>query len=137
MVLVVLRLSDANNATLSENTYWQGRDEGSHQKLNTLATQTVSVNANATLVGTEYVISVRLNNAGKQAALSTKLTLVNGKGERLLPAYYSDNYLTLLPHEPEQLEIRYPARLGTSAVIKLRGWNVKSSVSKVGFSNNP
>ena len=137
MVLVALRLSDANDSTLSENTYWQGRDEASHQKLNTLATQTVSVNATARLVGTEYVIAVRLNNTGKQAALSTKLTLVNGKGERLLPAYYSDNYLTLLPHEPEQLEIRYPARLGPNAVIKLRGWNVKSSAGKVGFSNNP
>ena len=43
-------------------------------------------------------------------ALENKLTLVNaGDGTRILPAYYSDNYVSLLPGESKEIEIEFPA----------------------------
>ena len=71
------------------------------------------------------MVFVRLVNAGKAPALATKLTLVDRKGTRILPALYSDNYLAVLPGEPRTIIIRYPAGLGDSASIRVRGWNVK------------
>jgi len=45
--------------------------------------------------------------------------------ERVLPAYYSDNYVSLLPGETKVLDIVYlqTAAHGTMNV-NVRGWNV-------------
>ena len=82
-------------------------------------------------MGDERVITVQIVNNGKQAALGTKLTLVDHMGARILPALYSDNYLTVLPGEPRVVEIRYPANLGTRATVRVRGWNVQATSARV------
>ena len=55
---------------------------------------------------------MKLENKGTAAALSNKLTLVNADGSRILPAYYSDNYVSLLPGETREVEIEYPGSAG-------------------------
>ena len=130
MVLVTLRLHDASGALISDNTYWQGVDDTSHQKLNELKPQALALKASARTEGDERVVTVSLTNGGKQPALATKLTLVDARGNRLLPALYSDNYVSVLPGEPRSVEIRYPARLGGVAAVNVRGWNVKAASVK-------
>jgi len=73
---------------------------------------------------------VKLHNAGNVASLEDKLTLVNAKdGSRILPAYFSDNYVSLLPGESRDIDIEYPAAAGQGAAqIMLRGWNLPSRV---------
>ena len=134
MVLVTLRLRDATGKLISDNSYWQGKDDASHQKLNGLKAQKLSLKASSVVVGDERVISVQIANTGKQAALAAKLTLVDHMGARILPALYSDNYLTVLPGEPRTVEIRYPARFGARASVNLRGWNVQAGSVKVAVS---
>jgi hypothetical protein len=70
------------------------------------------------------VVSVTLANAGSAPALNGKLTLVDAKGGRVLPAYYADNYISLLPGERRTVEIRYPGPARAGAAVELRGWNV-------------
>jgi hypothetical protein len=118
MVIVALALTDSSGAVLSENIYWQGRDEASHRRLNTLAGQPVTVSTRQE----KDVVHVELVNRGNAPALNTKLTLVDAKGQRILPAYYSDNYLTLLPGEPRRLRIHHS---GNDARVRVRGWNVQ------------
>ena len=131
VVIVALRLRDSAGKLVSDNTYVQGRDDAAYQKLNSLAAQKLKVRANAVTVGEERVVTVQITHLGKQAALGTKLTLVDHMGVRILPALYSDNYLTMLPGEPRTVEIRYPARLGSRAAIKVRGWNVQETSTRV------
>ena len=53
---------------------------------------------------------MQLQNKATAVALANKLTLVNAAdGSRILPAYYSDNYVSLLPGETREVEIEYPA----------------------------
>jgi len=68
-------------------------------------------------------VSVTLENGGTVPALATKLTVVDSSGKRVLPVLYSDNYITLLPHEPRKVEILCP-KGGQCSNIQLRGWNV-------------
>jgi hypothetical protein len=69
-------------------------------------------------------IAITLHNESKQAALETKLTLENaGDGSRILPAYYSDNYISLLPDESREIAIEYPAKY--PAKLAVYGWNIK------------
>jgi hypothetical protein len=131
VVVVALRLRDAAGKMISNNTYVQGKDDASYQKLNALKRQKLKLKATSTTVGDERVVSVQLGNEGKQAALGVKLTLVDHMDARLLPALYSDNYLTVLPGEARTVEIRYPAKLGARAVVKVRAWNVASASVRV------
>jgi hypothetical protein len=123
LVLVVLTLDGPNGQTLSRNIYWQGRDDHSQQKLNSLAPQNLNVTAQTAPRGGDTVVSVTLENGGTVPALATKLTVVDSSGKRVLPVLYSDNYITLLPHEPRKVEILCPQG-GQCSNIQLRGWNV-------------
>jgi hypothetical protein len=127
LVLVVLTLDEPDGTRISENIYWQGRDDHSQQKLNSLARQSLFVKAQT---ATRGVVSVELENRGSIPALATKLTVVDNDGKRVLPVLYSDNYLTLLPHEPRKVEIRCPAG-GQCTHVQVRGWNVEPATVSI------
>lgn len=125
MLLVSLTLTDANGKVVSDNFYWRGKDEGAYRALNDMGAATLSATATPPRVeGEDRVIDVTLNNSGTVPALNAKLTLVDARGERILPAFYSDNYVALLPGEVKRLTIRYPARIADMPSLTLRGWNV-------------
>jgi hypothetical protein len=86
--------------------------------------QAVKITAVASGSGAERRVSVTLTNTGKAPSLNNKLTLVDGAGARILPAYYGDNYVSLLPGEKRTVEIGYPASAAKGpAHVALRGWN--------------
>ena len=130
MVIVALRLRDLKGKLISDNTYWQGKDDASHQLLNAMPQQRLRISAAASTVGDERVVAVMLENTGKVPALATKLTLVDHMGTRLLPARYTDNYLSVLPGEPRRVLISYPAKLGARAAVNVRGWNVRPTSTR-------
>lgn len=128
MVLVSLKLTDAAGTLLSENFYWRGRDAASYRALDTLAPATLTARMAAGAVdGADRVVTVTLANDGQVPALNTKLTLVDAKGERILPAFYSDNYVALLPGESKVVTIRYPATVTATPEVTMRGWNVPAA----------
>lgn len=125
MVLVSLTLNDAAGRTVSENFYWRGRDTTAYRALNALAPAALTTSATAPVVdGEDKAITVTLANDTGVPALNAKLTLVDAAGQRILPAYYSDNYVSLLPGERKTVTVRYPATVGAAPRLTLRGWNV-------------
>jgi hypothetical protein len=57
-----------------------------------------------------------------------KLTLKDAiTGARILPAYYSDNYISMLPGEERDVTVNFPAG-PAKPVIGLRGWNLRSEM---------
>jgi hypothetical protein len=131
LVLVVLTLDEPGEPRVSENIYWQGRDELSQQKLNSLPHQSLTVTAHAARQGEQTVVSVELENPGTVPALAAKLTAVDNDGKRVLPVLYGDNYITVLPGEPRKVDIRCPAGAQCSR-IQIRGWNVEPTTVSVG-----
>jgi hypothetical protein len=82
-------------------------------------------------------IEVELKNTGSDVALQTKLTLVDSKtGTRILPAYYTDNYVSLLPGEFRQIEVEYPvsAAGGAAPAFNLRGFNLAQRTVPIAVS---
>jgi hypothetical protein len=124
VVLVTLTLTDAKGAIVSTNTYWQARDEASYQRLNEIPQQALVLETHVASHPDERVITADLVNNGRTPALAAKLTLIDDTGERILPALYSDNYITLLPGERKQVEIHFPTAFASSPRLTLRGWNV-------------
>ncbi len=124
MVIVKLVLVDPSGATLSDNVYWQALDEAAHRRLNSLLPQTVLIRA-AHPAGDAGRIDVELENRGRSPVLNAKVTMLDAHGDRVLPVYYSDNYLALMPGEARHVEVRCPPRGAQCARVALRGWDVE------------
>jgi hypothetical protein len=131
LLFVRLELRDAAGALIADNFYWVARDAESYRGLDQLAMTSIdsSVAPEPQVLvdgATERVWRVHLCNSGKDAAIALKLTLHHADGTRILPAYYSDNYVSLLPGEEREITIQAPAKAaGTGvAAVSLRGWNL-------------
>jgi hypothetical protein len=132
LVLVKLTLTDSTGATLSENVYWQGRDAASQQRLNELRTQPVAIEARTYDGKRGGPIDLTLANQGKAPALTAKLTVLDEAGGRVLPVYYSDNYVTLLPGEVRHIVVHCPVGGSRCARVALRGWNIEQREIAIG-----
>lgn len=125
MVLVSLRLNDAAGKLVSENFYWRGKEASAYRALNAMPTAALAATVSQpTTDGSERLVRATLRNEGSTPALATKLTLVDPQGERILPAFYSDNYVSLLPGETKEIAIRFPVGQKGGVKVTLRGWNV-------------
>ena len=125
MVIIKLELRNASGQLVSDNLYWFGGTNSQYRQLNRLAAATVTANASSTKSEQTVHVRVQLKNTGNDVALANKLTLLNANGARILPAYYSDNYVSLLPGESKEIDIEYPASAATGAAqVAIRGWNL-------------
>lgn len=132
MVLVSLDATDAAGRVVSQNVYWQGADDAAYRALTTMAKARVTATATSRRDGDEIATTVDLSNGDPVAALATKLTVMNADGTQVLPAYFTDNYVSLPPGTRRRIEIRYPAAAAPGrTTIALRGWNVSPSVVSV------
>jgi hypothetical protein len=133
VVLVKLELRNSSGRPVSENLYWLGAESSSYRPLNRLPAASLSLTATSTRDGEQVRVRALLRNSGGVVALANKLTLVNlADGSRILPAYYSDNYVSLLPGESREIEIEYPAKLGNGgARLAIRGWNFAQQIVPV------
>jgi hypothetical protein len=131
-VLVRLEARAADGALLSDNFYWQTRDPAGMQALTTMTPAPLTLAARASAAGVERTVDVTLSNRSMTPALEAKLTLFGANGRQILPAYFSDNYVSLLPGETRTVTVRYPATGDAAARIDLRGWNIVGQNLAVG-----
>jgi hypothetical protein len=134
VALVKLELRDSTGKLVSDNFYWMGGTSADYRKLNRLKEAQIKTTVRTAAEGDEQRVKVVLENAGSTAAIELKLTLLEADGKtRVLPAYYSDNYVSLLPGEIKEIVVECPkAAVKGGVTIGLRGWNLEQRVVKVG-----
>ena len=134
MALVELTLTGADGKQVDRNFYWRGKDEAAYRALDQLAQAPLALSAAAPVRdGDDMLVRVTLANQGQVPALEAKLTLVDKAGQRILPAYYQDNYVSLLPGESRTIDIRYAASTPADGpTLSLRGWNVEQQTVTAG-----
>jgi hypothetical protein len=122
VVFVKLELRDNSGAPLSDNFYWLSGQKSSPRELTTMRSTKLTLSATRPLHSAgEQSMEVSVSNPGKSIAIAAKLTLI-------LPAYYSDNYVSLLPGEKKQIKISYPDNAVKGAVtLGIRGWNISAA----------
>ncbi len=125
-VLVHLALHDSDGKLLSENLYWRAASDAGYRKLDDLATARLTVAAVRTASTDGQKLELTLTNVGQAAALNTKLaTMKLADGAEVLPAFYSDNYISLLPGEQRTVTVEMPGITRDEPLkIKVDGWNV-------------
>ena len=113
--------------TLSENLYWRGVEDGHYQALRTLPKVTLDAATHVERQGQRWVLTTELHNPSSHPALMVRLTAVRAQsGDRILPALYSDNYVTLMPDERRTLrtEVELSDARGETPRVIVRGFNV-------------
>ncbi|WP_294281642.1 LamG-like jellyroll fold domain-containing protein [uncultured Sphingomonas sp.] len=130
-VLVRLEATDAGGQVLSTNSYWQAADDAGYRALTTMGAATVTANTSLEGQGEETTANITLTNSGSVPAVETKLTVMNADGTQVLPAYFSDNYVTLLPGETRVIEIRFPSAKADKPTVAIRGWNVTATQAEL------
>jgi mannosylglycoprotein endo-beta-mannosidase len=122
-VFVSLRILDQKQSILSENIYWLPGKDGEYSGLKSIKQAPLKVAAVDRKNGKVEVI---LSNAsGNTVAFFNRVALINANtGERILPAFYDDNYVSILPGESKTVTVEYTGKQGNLAV-EVYGWNVE------------
>ncbi len=136
---VKLELRGADGKVLSRNLYWkanlsQGEDLSPLEQMPTVQLQASATRHDA---NGRMLLDVTLTNPGAGMALMAHLQLRRkGSTDRVLPVFYSDNYVSLAPGESRTITV--DAALadlkGAMPLVVLDGWNV--SLSAVNNADN-
>ncbi len=120
---VVLRLLNVNKQIISDNLYWLPDANGNYSGLQKMDKTELTINAAKTNAGK---ISVTLSNAaGKPIAFFNRISLVDATTQqRVLPTFYSDNYVSVLPGESKTVTIEYKPSANNNVSVEVEGWNV-------------
>lgn len=124
---VKLDLHDGTGALLSTNFYWKNVAQDDYTLLNTMATATLHIAARSTVVGNSTRIDATITNTSPTVALAAHLQLHRqSDGARALPVFYTDNYLSLAPHESRMVSIEAAnADLAGGPLLLVDGFNVE------------
>nr|WP_276902105.1 glycoside hydrolase family 2 TIM barrel-domain containing protein [Pedobacter kyonggii] len=122
-VFVSLRILDQKQNILSENIYWLPGKDGEYSGLKSIKQAPLKV---AAVDQKNGKVTVTLSNAnGNPVAFFNRVALINGNtGERVLPAFYDDNYVSILPGESKTVTVEYTGKQSNLAV-EVYGWNVE------------
>jgi hypothetical protein len=126
VVLVKLELRNPAGQIVSDNLYWLGATSVSYRQLTRLPAAILTSSATWSRTGDIGHVHVQLQNTGTAVAIENKLTLINAADkDRILPAYYSDNYVSLLPGESKAIDIEFPSAAAKGEPqLSLRGWSL-------------
>ena len=112
---------------VSDNFYWKGKENGNYKSLLQLPKTKLTESTLVSQENGEWTISCTLKNDTEVPALMVRLNTVGDKsGERILPAFYTDNYFFLMPGEEKTVSITLSQRdaRGERPVLKVEGFNL-------------
>jgi exo-1,4-beta-D-glucosaminidase len=128
-----LELADATGKQVSSNFYWlcsDGDEKADFTDLNKLPEANIAVTASdMQKEGNRGKISVTIENPGTGLAFAVNpriLQLVSK--EPVLPVFWEDNYVSLLPKEKRVLQVEFDLKdlNGEKPLLKVDGWNIKA-----------
>jgi hypothetical protein len=126
---IKLDLVDAKEKLVSSNFYWRAQPERPDDFTALNKMPAVKLEATAAIADAEgrRTVTVTLHNPSKNVALMAHLQLRREKsGERVLPVYYSDNYVSLVGGETRTIkaEADMSQFKDEDALVVVDGWNV-------------
>ena len=127
LYFIKLDLTDASGKLLSSNFYWQNVAQDDYAGLAKLPLAKLAIQAQSHVSGDKTVFDVTVKNPTANIALLTHLQLhQKASGLRVLPVFYSDNYLSLAPGESRALTIEANTKdlAGGDAALLVDGYNV-------------
>jgi len=113
--------------TISENFYWRGLEDGNYQALHDLPVVELENSTKIEKSGENWMLTTALNNSSEHPVLMIRLKVVGkNSGERILPVFYSDNYVSLMPGEEKviTMKLKNEDTGGEKPAIEISGFNL-------------
>ena len=128
-----LQLLDADKKVITDNFYWIADHKGNYSGLQKMKDNDLGVKAKFIQ---KNKVEITLDNSQSHAiSFFNRLSLVNADTKtRLLPVFYSNNYVSVLPGEEKKIVVDYPASASKNLLIDISGWNTKQKY--VSIDNN-
>ncbi len=123
-----LQLMDKNGNVVSRNFYWGSKQYQQYMDLNLMPQVEIEGEATISKSVEKSIISVQLHNESKQIGLMLRLKVKQlESGKRVLPAFYSDNYIPLVPGEKRSITIEFDTKFldGEKPALLIEGWNIR------------
>lgn len=123
LYFVQLKWLDMQGRTLADNFYWISENHD-YAALNQLTTAEVTVqNLKREKEGT---LTFRVQNFSDQLAFFTHFQLIDlGTGEEILPSFWQDNYISLMPGQSQAMHVSYnPRDVRGKLMLQYDGHNV-------------
>ncbi|MDD4033646.1 MAG: beta-glycosidase, partial [Bacteroidales bacterium] len=112
---------------ISDNFYWRGKEDGNYQAMNEMPSVELKSSTKAAKSGENWKVTTTLKNTSATPAIMIRLK-VTGKatGERILPVFFSDNFISLLPGEEKEITMTFSDRdtRGEKPAVEISGFNV-------------
>jgi Glycosyl hydrolase 2 galactose-binding domain-like/Exo-beta-D-glucosaminidase Ig-fold domain/Glycosyl hydrolases family 2/Glycosyl hydrolases family 2, TIM barrel domain len=127
LYFIKLDLTNADGKLLSTNFYWQHVAQDQFDGLMDLPVVKLDAAATARTEGDNTFLRVTLSNHTGHVALMSHLQLHQKQsGRRVLPVFYSDNYISLVPGESVTVTIEAATKdlHGDEPLIEVDGYNV-------------
>jgi exo-1,4-beta-D-glucosaminidase len=138
---VRLDLSDATGRRVSDNLYWlPAQKGGSMQALHSLPPVKLRATYKVESHGKEKVARVKVTNPTGQIAFFVQLALVQVRdGAEILPIWWDDNYVSLLPGESREVTATFAAKDAgkDEPTLEVGGWNVESDFDCTALTMSP
>lgn len=137
---VNLVLKDAKGNIVNDAFYWRSSETykgawtltgpavSGFQSLKDMPGSKLQATSKTKRKGNNTVIEVTLTNHTNTIAFFTQLQLRNSKGQNIRPAFYSDNFINILPNSARRISIEYDHRghPGKTRLV-VGGWNLPES----------
>ena len=118
---------EENGKNISNNFYWRSLVEGNYQALNELPKINLSTNTSSIKTGSIWNLKTTIKNLTNTPALMVRLKVVGSKNkERILPVFYSDNYVFLMPGEEKtiNMSLQDEDTEGEEPEVEIMGFNI-------------
>ncbi len=113
--------------TISDNFYWRGTEEGNFQAIKELPRVKIENRTNVNKSGNIWTITTLLKNTSATPVLMIRLKVTGSySNDRLLPVFYSDNYVSLMPGEEKiiTMTIKDEDTRGEKPGVNISGYNL-------------
>jgi len=121
-VFISLRILNEDQKILSENFYWLPSKDGEYKGLQKMKSVSPKIEAVEKVEG--KVLVTLSNNKDNPVAFFNRIALIDAaSGKRILPAFYDDNYISILPGESKTITVEYTGKEKTA--VEVYGWNVE------------
>lgn len=144
LYFINLELKDGSNNLVSDNFYWLSKVNdvldsqssewfytpiktfGDLKEINNLPEANMSYTEKLVEENGEQLTEVELTNNSDKLAFFIELNVVNeDTNESILPVFWSDNYVSLLPNSQKKITGRFKKDKETKVKLVVNGWNVK------------
>ncbi len=126
-----LELKDPSGESLTDNFYWLST-KNDFKSFNNLPEPVIEIVTDKISTGEGYIAyTLKVSNTGESIALMTNLKLTDPvSGLEILPSFWSDNYLSLLPGEQKSVQVRIDSdNLPETTELTWKAFNMNSSKS--------